>query len=70
MGAALTKPQQSEPKLLQTKSLAYTIVKNAPRVLLPHSEVEKRKLENFDFVNLLSSSSCITEKPLAITYKL
>ena len=55
MGAALRKPQQIEPTLLQTKSLCYTIVKNAPRVLLPHSEAEKRKLENFDFVILLSS---------------
>ena len=70
MGAALRKQQQTEPKLLQTKSLCYTIVKNAPRVLLPHSEAEKRKLENFDFVilvssssSLLSSSSLITQKP-------
>ena len=29
------KPQQIELKLLQTKSLCYTIVKNVPRVLLP-----------------------------------
>ena len=41
MGAALRKPQQNEPKLLETKSLCYAIVKNVPRVLLPHSEAEK-----------------------------
>ena len=50
MGAALRKPQQNEPKLLQTKSPCYTIVKNVPRVLLPHSKAEKIKLGNFDFV--------------------
>ena len=50
MGAALRKLQQSEAKHLHTKSLCYNIVKNAPRVLLPHSEAEKRKLENFNFI--------------------
>ena len=70
MGVALRKPQQSEPTLLQTKSLCYTIVKNSPKILLPHSETEKRKLENFDLLSvssssffflLLSSSSCVTQ---------
>ena len=65
--AALTKSQKIEPKLLQTKSLCYTIIKNAPRVLLPHSAAEERKPENFDFVILLSSSlsssSRVTRKP-------
>ena len=51
----MTKQQKIEPKLLQTKSFCYTIVKNAPRVLLTHSEAEKRKLEIFDFVIFLSS---------------
>ena len=55
MGTALRKLQQIEPKLSKTKSLCYTIVKNAPKVLLPHSEAEKGKYENFDFAILLSS---------------
>ena len=56
-GATLRKPQQSEPKHLQTKSICYTIVNNVPRVLLPHSEAEKKELEYFNFAILLSSSS-------------
>ena len=59
MKAALRKPQQSVTKLLQTKALP--IAKNAPRVLLPHSEADKRKLEIFNFVILFSSSSHITQ---------
>ena len=46
------------------KNLWYTIAKNAPRILLPHSEAEKSKFEIFEFVNLLSSSSSrVTQKP-------
>ena len=55
MRAALRKPKQIEPKLLQSISLCFTIVKNAPNVMLPHSEAEETKFENFDFVVLLSS---------------
>ena len=40
-------------KILTEKIICYTIVKNDPRVLLPNSEAEIRKLENFDFVLLL-----------------
>ena len=51
-------------KTLADKSLCYTIVKTAPRFLLPHSEAVKRKLENFKFVILFfSSSSHVTQKP-------
>ena len=35
-GSSFEKLQQSEPKHLQTKDICYNIVKNAPRVLLPH----------------------------------
>ena len=56
MGAALRKPKQSAMKLLQTKSLAYTIVKNVSGVQLPHTKAEKNKPENLDFVIFLSSS--------------
>ena len=42
---------------MQTKNLCYSIVKNASRVqLCPHSEAEKNKHDNFDFVVLISSS--------------
>ena len=51
----MRKPQPSQPKHLQTKSLHYGIVKNVPRVLLLHLKVEKTKLENFDVVILSSS---------------
>ena len=61
MEAVLEKPQHSEPKRLLTKSLCYTIVKNATRVLLPHSEAEKNNHENCNFVILLSSLSHVTE---------
>ena len=55
MGAALRKPQQSEPKHIHAdKKLLLYIVKNASRVLLPHSEAKKRKLEKFDFVSQCS----------------
>ena len=44
--------------------VAVNSVKNAPRVLLPHSEAENRKLKIFNFVILLSSSSSrVTQKP-------
>ena len=41
-GSSSEKPQQSATKLLQTISLAYTVVKNVRGVQLPHSEAEKR----------------------------
>ena len=56
-GSSSENTRQSEPKHLQT------IIKNALRVLLPHSEAEKSKPEIFDFVVLLSSSSHVTQKP-------
>ena len=49
------KPQQREPKHLHTRNLCYTITKTARRVMPPRSEAEKIKLENFDFVIILSS---------------
>ena len=55
MEVTLRNPQQGESKHLQTKTLCYTIVKNSPR-LLPYSEAETKKFENFNFVILLSSS--------------
>ena len=60
-GSSSEKTTAKSAKTLTDKNP--TIDKNAPRVLLPYSEAEKRKLENFDFVILLSSSSCITQKP-------
>ena len=51
-GSSSEKTTVKRAKTLTEKTICYTIVKNDPRVLLPHSEAEKRKLEIFDFVIL------------------
>ena len=64
-------------KHLQTKSLCYSIVKNAPRVLLVHIKANKTT-RNFDFLFLsfflLCFPSCIIKKlqyfPKPSTYQM
>ena len=49
------KNQAEELKSLKTTSLCYSNAKSTPKILLTFSKVEKTKVENFDFVPLLSS---------------
>ena len=45
MGAALREPQQSEPKHLQTKGLAYTTVKIPQEFRYPTEKLRKENLK-------------------------
>ena len=51
------KMRQRSSKSLQTTSLRYSNAKSSPKALPTFSKVEKTKLENFNFVQLLSFSS-------------
>ena len=50
----MRKPQQSATKLLQTKSLAYAIVKMSQEFSCPPQKLIKYKVENIDIVILPS----------------
>ena len=69
IGAAPRKTKQRSEKSLQTTSLCYSIAKSTLKTPLTFSKVEKTKLENFDFVHLLSSSSSSSSSS-SITQKL
>ena len=57
MGAAPRKTKQRGEKSSQATSPGYSIAKSTLKVPLTLNKVEKTKVENFDFVHLLSSSS-------------
>ena len=62
IGAALRETKQRSSKSLQTASLCYSNAKSTVKVPLTFNKVEKTKVENFDFVHLLSSSTRIAQK--------